>query len=81
MVMNIRNLKVIFFVFLWGISPIFAVTESLELMVAAPSRSDGVPKEHLSNEADAYLEGYIQALVNSHYYEFDVLVYVENGDA
>ncbi|WP_194847324.1 DUF1207 domain-containing protein [Candidatus Neptunochlamydia vexilliferae] len=34
----------------------------------------------MTSEDDAYLEGYIQALVNSHYYEFDVLVYVENGD-
>ena len=31
-------------------------------------------------EEDAYLEGYIQGLVTSHYYEFDILVYVENGD-
>ncbi len=37
-------------------------------------------KEHVTSEDDAYLEGYIQALVNSNYYEFDVLVYVENGD-
>jgi len=48
---------------------------------AAPSAREGCAfKEHLSDEEDAYLEGYIQALVNSHYYEFDILVYVENGD-
>ena len=45
-----------------------------------PRRMDSIPRQHIENEEDAYLEGYIQALVNSHYYEFDVLVYVENGD-
>jgi len=59
-----------------------ALTLSLEDQVAQapPTRTDSVPKEHLEKEEDAYLEGYIQALVNSHYYEFDVFVYVENGD-
>ena len=33
-----------------------------------------------SQLGDAYLEGYIQSLLNAYYYEFDVLVYVENGD-
>ncbi|MCB1107457.1 MAG: DUF1207 domain-containing protein [Chlamydiia bacterium] len=51
------------------------------LFAAAPlSRTDGIPQEHVTNEEDAYLEGYIQALVNANYYEYDVLVYVENGD-
>ena len=44
------------------------------------SRSDSIPKEHMEGEVDAYLEGYIQALINSHYYDFDILVYVENHD-
>lgn len=78
--MNIRYLKRIFFSFLWVIAPIFAAVETHDFIAAAPTRTDGVPREHLSDEEDAYLEGYIQALVNSHYYEFDVLVYVENGD-
>ncbi|MEC8307220.1 MAG: DUF1207 domain-containing protein [Chlamydiota bacterium] len=39
------------------------------------------PQSHQTIEqADHYLEGYIQALVNSHYYEFDLSVYVENYD-
>jgi hypothetical protein len=54
--------------------------EDGEIYAAPPTRTDSIPKEHLSDEEDAYLEGYIQALVNSHYYEFDVLVYVENRD-
>lgn len=43
------------------------------------SRSDAIPKDHVDEETeDAYLEGYIQALIDANYYEFDVLVYVEN---
>lgn len=60
-----------------------ALSIPLEEQVVAsspPTRTDSIPRQHVENEEDAYLEGYIQALVNSHYYEFDVLVYVENGD-
>lgn len=51
-----------------------------QIVEAPPSRKDSVPRGYLEKEEDAYLEGYIQALVNSHYYEFDVIVYVENQD-
>jgi len=44
------------------------------------AQTENISKQYISSEEDAYLEGYIQALVNSHYYEFDILVYVENGD-
>lgn len=43
-------------------------------------KTESAPRKHIEKEDDAYLEGYIQALVNAHYYEFDILVYVENGD-
>lgn len=40
-------------------------------------RSDAIPSSHYEDgNEDAYLEGYIQALLNAHYYEFDVLVSV-----
>lgn len=46
------------------------------------SRSDAIPEEHIDAETeDSYLEGYIQALIDANYYEFDVLVYVENRTA
>lgn len=57
--------------------------EPVEEVIAAelpPAYQDRIPKEHLEDEEDAYLEGYIQSLVNANYYEFDVLVYVENRD-
>jgi hypothetical protein len=49
-------------------------------MAGGLTRADSIPQQHLSEEDDAYLEGYIQALVNSYYYEFNILVYVENRD-
>lgn len=49
-------------------------------MAGGLTRADSLPQQHLSEEDDAYLEGYIQALVNSYYYEFNILVYVENRD-
>ncbi len=42
------------------------------------TRTDGIPKEHVENAEDLYLEGYIQALVNAHYYEFDIFVAVDD---
>lgn len=49
------------------------------LTASTVSRDD--PSNHVfTDETDTYLEGYIQALVNAYYYEFAVLVYVENGD-
>lgn len=54
--------------------------ESREVREDDSKPSPHVSTKYLSNEEDTYLEGYIQALVNSHYYEFDVLVYVEDGD-
>ena len=50
------------------------------LVPSISSFSDDMPSAHIEKEEDAYLEGYIQALVNAHYYEFDILVYVENKD-
>jgi len=78
--MNIFYLKFFLICFLLLILPIFASIETEALIGVASTRTDEIPKEHFSDEEDAYLEGYIQALVNSYYYEFDVLVYVENRD-
>ena len=60
----------------------FAIITCLSLFccVSLCAQPESTPSQHLSSEEDAYLEGYIQALVNSHYYEYDILVYVENGD-
>ncbi len=43
------------------------------------SRSDNIPQTHIANVDDDYLTGYVQALVDMHYYEFRVRVIVLNG--
>jgi hypothetical protein len=43
-----------------------------------PDRRNALPVEHIEDASDTYLEGYIQALVDAHYYEFKVLVVVKD---
>ena len=42
------------------------------------SRSDSLPVENFEDATDPYLEGYIQALVDAHYYEYKVVVSVKD---
>lgn len=51
---------------------VFAFAEPLE-------RSHSLPAEHTETMDDSYMEGYVQALLNSHYYEFEVRVSVRGG--
>ncbi|NRA89693.1 MAG: DUF1207 domain-containing protein, partial [Simkaniaceae bacterium] len=76
--MTIKHLLSIVSVFLIGCAS--SIANEPFFSSNAPTRTDSIPVQHVANEEDAYLEGYIQALVNANYYEFDVLVYVENGD-
>jgi len=76
--MTIKRLLSIVSVFLIGCAS--SIANEPFFSSNAPTRTDSIPVQHVANEEDAYLEGYIQALVNANYYEFDVLVYVENGD-
>ena len=77
--MKIKNFGIIACIGLICCLPLNA-QESTEGREDDSKASPHVSTKYLSNEEDTYLEGYIQALVNSHYYEFDVLVYVEDGD-
>ncbi|QVL55122.1 MAG: DUF1207 domain-containing protein [Simkaniaceae bacterium] len=76
--MSIKSLVIVTSISFWICS--FCYADEPFFSAGPPTRSDSIPREHIENEEDAYLEGYIQALVNASYYEFDVLVYVENGD-
>ena len=84
--MNLKKIVLISLSILLPMSSILLCTElettglSFIKQDGVLSRSDSIPKEHMKDEQDAYLEGYIQALINSHYYDFDILVYVENHD-
>ncbi len=42
------------------------------------TRADALPVESFESSTDPYLEGYIQALVDMHYYEFKVQISVKN---
>lgn len=56
---------------------IFLCVSSLCFAAAEPlTRSDQVPAGHTEFSDDSYLEGYIQSLLNSHYYEFNIVVQV-----
>lgn len=47
----------------------------------SPTRSDNIPQTHVAWSTDQYLTGYVQALVDMHYYEFQVRVFVSQGIA
>ena len=42
------------------------------------SRADGLPIESFEDATDPYLEGYIQALIDIHFYEYRVIVVVKD---
>jgi hypothetical protein len=46
--------------------------------VASLNRSDNIPSESIDGVSDSYFEGYIQALVDMHYYEYQVVVIVKD---
>ena len=48
--------------------------------IAVLNRSDNIPKESVDGADDQYFEGYIQALVDMHYYEYRVVVIVKEGN-
>ena len=48
--------------------------------VAAIRRSDNIPQEIINKDDDEYFEGYLQALVDMHYYEYKVVVMVKEGN-
>lgn len=43
------------------------------------TRADNIPQTHIAGMDDDYLTGYVQALVDMHYYEFQVRVIVVQG--
>jgi hypothetical protein len=42
------------------------------------TRTDGLPADEMKDSTDPYLEGYIQALVDMHFYEYRVVVTVHD---
>ncbi len=76
-----KNMKM-YFIFICFIS-IFHQSSAFEAQasnddITLLNRSDNIPKESVEDVSDTYLEGYIQALLDMHYYEFKVFVIVKN---
>lgn len=76
--------KSISLLFLTGTISLVAVEEALEQKDVAViesvllTRSDNIPLENFEDSTDPYLEGYIQALVDMHFYEYRVIVTVKD---
>jgi hypothetical protein len=49
--------------------------------VIPQTRSDNIPQTHITDVSDEFLTGYLQALIDMHYYEFQVKVIVQDGIA
>ncbi len=63
------------FLFLITACHLFSQDEDVVL-----NRSDNILKENLEKVDDQYFEGYLQALVDMHYYEYKVVVIVKDGN-
>ncbi len=62
-------------------SPGYCVTDYYCDSDVPRSRADNIPQTHVAWEGDDYLTGYVQALIDMHYYEFEVKVLVREGVA
>lgn len=43
------------------------------------TRADNIPATHVANMCDEYMTGYVQALIDMHYYEFEVRTLYKQG--
>lgn len=71
------NKNIIVLIFVLFISLSFA-DEKRDVTVI--SRVDSIPVESLDGADDQYFEGYLQALIDMHFYEYKVVVLVKEGN-
>ena len=60
---------------------LFSLCAEEEIAIIEPmvlTRGDSLPVESFADATDPYLEGYIQALIDAHYYEYQVVVIVKD---
>jgi len=69
-----KNIKVFIVIFVLFTNLSFAAEKN----VAALNRSDNIPPSSLDGADDQYFEGYLQALVDMHFYEYRVVVLVKD---
>lgn len=66
-------------VLIFGCTMIFSTAEvENEVCVTFLSRADAIPEESIKGCSDPYFEGYIQALVDIHFFEYQVTVLVKD---
>ncbi|NGX63409.1 MAG: hypothetical protein KR126chlam6_00820 [Candidatus Anoxychlamydiales bacterium] len=70
------NLNKIFVLLFFSFSTLLFANENQEDV--ALNRSDNIPQESLDGADDQYFEGYLQALVDMHFYEYKVVVLVKD---
>ncbi|NGX29175.1 MAG: hypothetical protein K940chlam4_00001 [Candidatus Anoxychlamydiales bacterium] len=68
-------MKLKFFISLFFISANLLFAETSDDV--ALNRSDNIPNENIEGADDQYFEGYLQALVDMHFYEYKVVVIVK----
>lgn len=64
-----------------GVTQGHAIEDTKEIALIDPvvlSRADTLPVDSFADATDPYLEGYIQALIDAHYYEYQVIVIVKD---
>ena len=57
---------------------LLAAEEASKEVSVILTRSDSIPADAIEGTTDPYFEGYIQALVDMHYYEYRVVVMVKD---
>ena len=60
------------------LSTAFSAYEDGEESILALSRKDNIPEESIKGVPDPYFEGYVQALVDMHFYDYKVVVLVKD---
>ncbi|NGX55837.1 MAG: hypothetical protein K1060chlam5_00066 [Candidatus Anoxychlamydiales bacterium] len=70
-------MKVLCILFLFIFCNLIADGEEVATVL---SRSNNIPKESTQKNDDEYFEGYLQALIDMHYYEYKVVVMVKDGN-
>lgn len=63
---------------LYGTEPTDDLVAKVNPELSVIKRADALPAESFEHASDPYLEGYIQALLDSSYYEHNVIVTVKN---
>ena len=71
-------MKKILLIFLFSFSSLFSSEFNEDECISGLSRSNNIPEESINGASDPYFEGYIQALVDMHFYEYKVVVLVKD---